>query len=177
MSAELAHHATGPGMHEVIMGINTAVVIAIIYVAGKKGILEGIRGRSKEISEKLFRAKNELEKAKSEIEEARREMASLAQSKANLLKEVEEEGRRLSASLIEEAQHNADKIIADAQLTAANEVVLATKSLQQSLVKKSVEEAFQIVNKSEAGLKNQIHDKLVERFVAEVSAHGATNGR
>ena len=180
MSSEALQHATGPGMHEVIMAINIGVVIAIVIVAGRKGILEGLKTRSKDIADKLFKAKNELEKAKAEIEKSRLEVAALAQTKAKLLKEVEEEGRRLSAALIEEAQQSAERIISDAQLTAANEVSIASKNLQQTLVKKAADEALALVAKSEgsaSGLRSQIHEKLIERFIAETAHQGVANGR
>lgn len=170
MSAEVVEHI-GPGLKEIYALANILVVAAIIYFGARKGIAASLRDRSESIAKKLSETKNELARIKLEVEKARQDFAGLAQTKSQILNQVENEGRLLSAQLVQEAQKTAEKILTDAKQTAQNEFQQASQKLREKLVSEAVRQSADLVRaeKNETGnLRERIHERLFDKFLTEV---------
>jgi F0F1-type ATP synthase membrane subunit b/b' len=180
LSAETVHVASGPGMHEIISLLNLAVIAVIVFVAARKGIKQSLLDRSADISKNLIQAGLDLKRMQEEIDRARGELTNITHAKEKLLTETRTQGEKFSKQLIADAEQSAKRIIVDAQSAAKNEISGAAKQLKQVLVKRAVEESFQLVSDASSdsqSLRTQIHNRLIERFISETPKLRSHNGR
>ncbi len=179
MAAEQIHHAVGPGLQEFFAGVNLLVVIAIVVVAGRKGIAASLKDRSTNIQKRLVDAKAELEKMKLEAEAVKRDIANIEVEKRKIIDGVSQEGKKLSDSLVREAKSTAERILADARLAAESELRSATEKLKFRLVSEAIGQSADMIKEGGADSKDiqaRIHERLFQKFLDEVPAQIESSG-
>ena len=171
MSAEVLHHASGPGFDDLIKLVNLAVVGAIIYFGAGKGIVAGIKARAELISKKIVDAKIELERITHETDRARREIAEISKTKEKFVAEIRDEGLKVYAAIVQDAKTTAARILADAKLAADNEVTSAVAKVRAELVSKSLQKALLLSSDPSAlDLRHKLHERLLDRFVTQLQS-------
>jgi F0F1-type ATP synthase membrane subunit b/b' len=166
-------HVTGPGLQEAVALINLAVVIAIVYFAGRRGIKAAVAQRSTDISKNLTTAREELIAVEARLAKAKSEYNDLAAKKRDVIESVRLEGERVAKQILEETKKSADQILADAELSAKSEVSFAAKKIRANLVEQTFTQTLNQLEGSTAKAheqKTEIHDKLFEKFVTEIPA-------
>ena len=165
------HHVGGPGLPEVVAFLNLAVVVAIIYFAGRRGIKASVAQRSLDIAKNLTVARDELLAVEARLKKAKHEYSALDAKKREVIESVRTEGERVAKQILEETQKSADQILSDAELSAKSEIRNAAKKIRSSLVEQTFTQALSQLQGSTASAessKSEIHDKLFEKFVAEI---------
>lgn len=183
-AAETAHHVAGPGLQEFFAGVNLLIVIAIIVIAGRKGIVAGLKDRSASIQKRLVDAKAELERMQLEAARAKKDLANIEIEKRKIIDGVSQEGRKLADSIVREAVSAAERILSDAKLAAAGELRSAGEKLKAKLVSSAIQQSIDMVQaggKDSDEIRNRIHERLFQKFVEELPANFArgsevTNG-
>lgn len=178
MAAEV-HHVSGPGLPELVALVNLVVVVALIYVFGKRGIKSAIAQRSTDVATKLTNAREELARVEARLKKAKAEFNDLNAKKREVLESVRNEADRIAKQISEETRQNADQILSDAELSAKSEVRHAAKKIRANLVEQTFSQTLAQLEGSTAkahGQKTEIHDRLFEKFVSEIPVQLKTAG-
>lgn len=161
----------GPGVKELFVFINLAVVVAIIYFAGRKSISAAIKGNSKSVEDKLASTKKELALITQNLKTAAENLAQIEEKKAQLLSEIKEQGEKLKQDMVEDARKSAANIMKTAKLASENELRQASSLLRQKVVKEAMAQVKAALNEDVA---RKAHVKLVEEFSEGGHANGQT---
>jgi F-type H+-transporting ATPase subunit b len=171
--AETAHHATSHwSVSEWYALAHVAIVASIVVLAGKAGIRSALKGRQADLSKKLVDTKRELKELQKQIETSRLEISQIENTKATLIAGVEDEGRKLKEKLLFEAEATAKRILEDARLAQENELKDVQSKIRHEIVSASIERGLEKLKedqKNNGELGRQIHKKLVDKFVSDVS--------
>lgn len=165
-------YASGPGMHEVLLLVNLAVVVAVVYVAGRKGIMASLKSRSEDLRKKLFESKEQLKIVNENMAQVKSQLDDFEKTKAQMLSEMKQEAEHVRAKILEEASLSASKILEDAKLAAKNEVRGAASDLKQDLIDATIVETQKLL-RGDASKKAALHDKLVSDLKEQIE--GARN--
>lgn len=158
--------AMSPGLEELFILCHFLILAGVIYFASKKGVLASLQSRHDAVRKRLVDSKHELDQTRHEIEKVRLELNQLEATKNRIVKETEEEGRKFSERLVQEAHVNAQRILADAKTSAEQEVRAAGDQLRQQLLREAVKQARTVLQGD--GLK-QAHETLVNKFLDDMS--------
>lgn len=168
-------HVMGPGVMEAIKLANIVIVGIILYLAAGKAIREAIQARAESIAQKITGSKKELEKIQSELSAAKNEFARLSEMKNQILNQVRQEGERMAASIIQDAQSVANRIVSDAKIAAGDEARVAAQKLREKIVEESIQRSVKMLSESgSAGAAT--HEKMVNKFLAGMG-EGSSSSR
>lgn len=160
-------YSSGPGMHEVLLLVNLAVLVGVVYVAGRKGIMESLKTRSEDIRKKLFESKEQLKIVNENMAQVKSQLDDFEKTKAQMLDDMKKEAEHVRAKILEEASLSATKILDDAKLAAKNEVRGAASDLKQDLIDETLLETQKLLN-SDASKKSAVHDKLLNDLTSQI---------
>jgi F-type H+-transporting ATPase subunit b len=145
--------------------VNFGILMAILIKALKKPLGNFLKNRRTRVREAL----EEAERAKAE---AQRKMQDYEKRLARIDEEIEEirhalrgEGEREKARIIHDAEQMAEKIRAQAQATAQQEIQVAQQVLREEVADLAVKLAEEILKK---GMSKADQKKLVEEYVAQM---------
>jgi len=168
--------AHGPGLPELFALANFLVVVAIVYFAGKKGIVAALKARKENISQGLIVAARDLENMRHEIAKAKKDLSGLEAAKKSFVEELSREGQQTYNKILQEAETAAARIVADAKLAANNEVHEASQKIRGELVSAALARVVTLVN-TESGPESQrrVHEKFFEDFLGDLKNKGLDN--
>ena len=147
--------------------VNFALMALILHRLLHKPLLAALDARARRVQESIDKSRQ----ADQLLQEMRQRYASeldLAQRQAHDLVEqgtrtAEQQRQEILAAAREEAQ----QIITRAQAQAQRELELGELALRQQIVDLSIAAASQVIGQS---LDQQAHHRLIEEFIAQVSA-------
>ena len=147
--------------------VNFAILFGIVVWALKKADVKGMLANR---SESIAKALNEAEQSKSAAEkkfaEYNAKLASANQEIAEIQAAIRKEGLAEKERIVAEAQTSAARIIEQAQKTAEQEVLKARMELRQEAARLSVQLAEQTLKeKIEANDQNRLVDEYLTKVV------------
>ena len=174
MAAGVEGAHSGPGIHELVVLANLAVVFFIVYFGARKGILGALKSRSEGVAQKLNESKQELAKVAQALDAAKAEFKSFENTRNRMIAEMRSEAEHVSRGILEEATVTADRILQDAKLAAKNEARSAVSGLMTELVRAAMAETQNIITQSK-DQQSSLHKQFFEGLTNDVK--GAANGR
>ncbi len=144
---------------------NVCLFLYILWRAGGKKLITSLASRRGDIAAELESLAQKQRDAEEQLAELQQRISGLDAERAAILEESRRQGEAVKASLIAAAEVEAQRIRAQAQLTAANE----DKSMVDDLRARMADEIVQHV---EAALKTRLtgkmHAKLIDRALKRV---------
>jgi F-type H+-transporting ATPase subunit b len=140
------------------------VVLLIQRLAGKR-IKEFFTGRSYQIKAELDDLEVRKTEAEKKLREVERAIANLDKEREEILEGFKREGEKLKAAIVANAEANAQKIKAQAEVSAAQEAKLAVDAMKAEMAEKIVEAAEKLFREK---LTKADHEKLVEDYLTKV---------
>ena len=161
----MEHHEVlaTPGVHELFSLINLLVLLLIVVFFGRTAILQMFKTRSQKLRDELVVAREELGRITTEIQTARMGLDQIEQEKAQLLKNVEAEARALGDKLVADAQASAARIMEDSSRAVEAEFAESKNRLREEIltsVTTKVKEEF-----AQESSRQRLHEKLIESFL------------
>lgn len=145
--------------------VNFIIFIGIIYKFAGKKIAEIFGGRRKQIETQLAELADRREDAEKKLAEVEKNIANIEQEREAILAEFRAQGESLKASIIEAAQQSAEKITAQAKLTAEQEGRAAILEVRAEVAEMVVEAAERLLAEK---LSAEEHDKLINDSLTKV---------
>jgi F0F1-type ATP synthase membrane subunit b/b' len=171
---EGVHHATGPGIHELVVFANLFVVFLIVWFGARKGILAGLKSRADGVEQKLNESKQELAKVAQALDAAKADLKNFENTRNRMIAEMRSEAEHVSRVILDEATVTADRILADAKLSAKNEARGAASGLKNELINAALAETQSLIAQSK-DQQSSLHKQFFEGLNNDVK--GAANGR
>jgi len=145
--------------------INFIIFIAIIYKFAGKGIAGFFRGRREQIETQLNDFSARREEAEKRLRGVEQSIANIEKERAQILADFRSQGEALKASIIAKAHEAAEKIKAQAEMTAAQERKAAQEKIRAEMAEMIVEAAEKILAEK---LTADDHEKLISEYLTKV---------
>lgn len=130
-----------------------------------KPIRQGLAGRREGIQKALTEAQKAREEAEARFAEYDQKLAKAAAEVETIYAEIRHEGELEGQKIVANAREMAEKIKAEAQKSAANEVARARAELRREAAQMAVAIAEDLLKK---GFTPQDHDRLVNEYMQKV---------
>lgn len=141
-----------------------ALVGCIIYFAGS-GIKNSLKTRADELAAEIKAAQNAHAEAKLLLDEYEAKIAQLDEERAELLSKYRSQGEEERARLIEEGQHEAERIARDAERNLNNELIVMRRKIERELVERSLERAEELITQK---INITDHNRLTQNYLSEL---------
>lgn len=145
--------------------INFIIFIALIWKFGGKTIANTFGGRRKNIETQLTELEDRKKNAAAKLADVEKGITNIEAERAQILAEFTKQGETLKASIIENAQISAEKIMEQAKMTAASERAAALKGIR-------AEVAELVIDAAEKALLGKLtadeHNKLINDYLTKV---------
>ncbi len=145
--------------------VNFALVAAIVYkLAGKKA-KDFFASRTESIKKELETIEKRKEEAEKNLRDVEKRIANLEEERNRILKQAEEEGKKIKEMIIAKAKEEAELIKKQAQAKISQE-------LKEELDNIKLELADQIIQSAEKILLSRLGDKdqqkLIDKYLTKV---------
>jgi F-type H+-transporting ATPase subunit b len=140
------------------------LVGGIIYFAGS-GIKSSLKTRADELAAEIKAAQSAHEEAKQLLDEYEAKIAQLDEERSELLSKYRSQGEEERARLIEEGQHEAERIARDAERNLNNELTMMRRKIERELVERSLERAEELITKK---INITDHNRLTQNYLSEL---------
>jgi F-type H+-transporting ATPase subunit b len=145
--------------------INIALFIGFItYLWGKK-IVGFFKDRSQSIAAEISSLEERKKAAEQSLADVERRIANLEQERQAIIADYTAQGETLKAAAIQEAEKVAAQIIAQAKVTAQNEIKAAVDAMRAEMADKVVEATEKLIVKKLSAPK---HTSLVDQYLTKV---------
>lgn len=172
-AAEAAHEAAGHGaehhydwMNLIFRVVNFAIFLGIIYMAAGKKIAEFFRSRREGIETELSDLSTRKETAVAKLSKVEASIADLEAEKARILASAREQGERMKAEIVAEAETKAAQITELAKKTAENESRQALAAIREEVAEMVAAAAEKMVTDKLSSKEEQ--EKLIDKYVTKV---------
>jgi F-type H+-transporting ATPase subunit b len=161
-----AHGGHGPNWKDFgLRVVNFIIFAGIIYKFAGKKIAEIFGGRRKQIETQLADLAERREDAEKKLAEVEKNIANIEQEREAILAEFRAQGETLKASIIEGAKESAEKITAQAKLTAEQERRTAVQDVRAEVAELVVDAAERLLAEK---LSADEHNKLINDSLTKV---------
>lgn len=145
--------------------INFAAVLAVVVWFGGKKIANTFRSRRQGIENQLADLEERKASAQKRLAEVERSIANLETERAGILADYRAQGEALKASIVKAAESHAERIKAQALVSAEQEAKMAMDALRVQMADKIIEAAQDLLTKK---LTPEVQDKLVDDALGKV---------
>jgi F-type H+-transporting ATPase subunit b len=145
--------------------ITFGAVVFILYKAAGSRMKEFFTGRSYQIKSELDDLEARKIEAEKQLRDVERSIANLDKEREEILNGFKREGEKLKAAIVANAEANAQKIKAQAEVSAAQEAKLAVEAMKAEMAEKIVEAAEKLLKEK---LSKADHEKLVGDYLTKV---------
>jgi F-type H+-transporting ATPase subunit b len=162
------------GMTLVWQGLNLLILIGVIVYFGRGPIRDFFAGRRREIGDNLDRAAALLGEAEAKVRDWERRMTQLDAEVGEIRRSTRERAEAESQRILADAEASAARIRSDATTAVEQEVRRARASLRAEATQLAVDLAADLLrqNVGEADRK-----RLVDEFIAQVESAPAASAR
>ncbi len=144
---------------------NFAMFIAVIWYAAGGKIKAALTGRSQKISTELSELERAKDQAAKHLKEVEAQIINLDKERQAILASYKAQGEALKSEIIVKAEKTARQLIAQAKVTAQNEVDKIMEDMRAEM-------AEEIVAATEKLLRERLdakeHDKLINKSLTKV---------
>jgi F-type H+-transporting ATPase subunit b len=152
-------HGT-PWLDLVWKAINLAVLVAILYWAGRKAVGQGLGAMARSVGAVWAGGRKLAEDAQSDLAAQREKMEQLKRGLAGMVSEARADAERERQRLVAEAQERSDKLRLQTEQQIVQAVARARMELRQALAAETVRLAEQL-------LAQRINSEQRRRLVAQ----------
>ncbi|MFW5489257.1 MAG: F0F1 ATP synthase subunit B [Desulfovibrio sp.] len=145
--------------------INFVLFLGIIWYAAGKKIKELFTGRQDKIRNELADLDSRRKEAEGKLSEVEQNIANLNKEREAILEQSREQGERLKAAIIKEAEAKAVQIKAQAETAIQTERKVALEGIREEIADMIVEATEEILRKK---LKAAEQQKLVDKYIKRV---------
>ncbi|UIJ39474.1 F0F1 ATP synthase subunit B [Desulfobaculum bizertense] len=146
--------------------VNFILFAGIIWKFAGSKIVDTLSGRRKNIETQLVDLAERREEAEKQLAEVETSIANIKQEREAIVAEFQAQGEKLKASIIEEANQSAEKILAQAKLSADQERRAAVKQVRAEVAELVVEAAEELLTKKlNAKEQTKLIDDSLKRVV------------
>ncbi|MCL1915716.1 MAG: ATP synthase F0 subunit B [Desulfovibrionaceae bacterium] len=139
--------------------------IALIWLAAGDRVKGFLNGRSERIAAELANLEKAKVQASRRLKEVEAKIVNLDKERQALLIAYKAQGEALKSEIIVKAEKNARQIIAQAKLTAQNEVDKAMQDMRSEIAEEIFSTAESLLRKK---LDGQAHEKLMDKSLSKV---------
>ena len=144
---------------------NSGLVFTLLWYFGWPALASMISDRKKRIEHDIDESGRQKANAEQLYEEAMQKTANLPEEKAQIRKSYEASAKAECEQIREEAQLQAERMVADANDSFELQASLARRNFERDLMNKAIEKAREDITKrlaSDVGLR----DKLIDQSIA-----------
>jgi F-type H+-transporting ATPase subunit b len=145
--------------------ITFGIVVFLLYKLAGGRAKEFFTGRSYQIKAELDDLEVRKVEAEKQLREVERSIANLDKEREEILDGFKQEGEKLKAAIIASAEAGAQKIKAQAEVSAAQEAKLAMEQVKADMAEKIVQAAEKLLKEK---LSKADHEKLVGDYLTKV---------
>ena len=165
-----ADGASGSGRKiwdNIMLWVNFGILVFLFIRFARKPLMDFLHSTRNKIREDLDKVKESLNGAKTIRDEEIAKTKDLESLLEDVRKSILDMGKREKEEIIRQGQAAAEKMIQEAREYAAHRVALAKKKLSDDMVDRAITIAEKGLRE---GLSNEDHDKLIDRFVQDLSS-------
>ncbi|MCL1890345.1 MAG: ATP synthase F0 subunit B [Desulfovibrionaceae bacterium] len=158
----------GTGSQRVDFGfrmLTFILFIALIWLAAGNMIKGFLNRRSEGIAAELANLEKAKAQASRRLKEVEAKIVNLDKERQALLNAYKAQGEALKSEIIVKAEKNARQIIAQAKLTAQNEVDKAMQDIRAEIAEEIFSAAESLLRKK---LDGPVHEKLMDKSLSKV---------
>ena len=145
--------------------ITFVLVVLLLYKVAGSRAKEFFTGRSYQIKAELDDLEARKIEAEKQLREVERAIANLDREREEILSGFKREGEKLKAAIVANAEASAQKIKAQAEVSAAQEAKLAVEEMKAEMAEKIVQAAEKLLKEK---LTKADHEKLVGDYLTKV---------
>lgn len=144
---------------------NFILFAGLLYKFGAKKIAEFFGGRRKQIETQLHDLDERKQKAEKRLAEVEKSIANMQAERATIIADFRAQGEALKAAIVEKAEKDAEKIRAQAEVSATQERVYKLRELRAEIADLVVEAAEKILSEK---LTADEQAKLIDKYLTKV---------
>lgn len=145
--------------------MNFVVLMAILFFLLRKPISQTFADRIRGIKDQLQELEAKKKEAEMELARYSENLAQLDSEAAKVVAEYIKQGNEAKSRILEEAEHAAEKLEAQAKKNIEHEFEQARSKLQEEIIEKALSKAEEII-KTKITTNDQ--DRLVEEYLEKV---------
>ncbi|WP_051272672.1 F0F1 ATP synthase subunit B family protein [Fundidesulfovibrio putealis] len=149
----------------ILRTINFALVVGVVWWVGGKKIASTFSGRKLGIENQLADLEERKVSAQKRLSDVEGSIANLESERAQILADYKAQGEALKLSIVKAAEEQAERIKAQALLSAEQEAKMAMNALRVEMADKIIEAAQDMLAKK---LTADVQDKLVDDALGKV---------
>ena len=151
----------------IMLWVNFGILVFLFIRFARKPLMDFLHSTRNKIREDLDKVKESLNGAKTRRDEEIAKTKDLESLLEDIRKSILDMGKREKEEIIRQGEAAAEKMILEAREYAAHRVALAKKKLSDDMVDRAITIAEKGLIK---GLSKEDHDKLIDRFVQDLSS-------
>lgn len=145
--------------------VNFAFFLGIIYYFFGKKIIGFFKGRTESIAAELASLEQRKADAGQNLADIEMRIANLEAERQRIIADYTAQGEVLRASIIDQAERQAEQIAAQAKVTAENEIKAAIEAMRAEVADTIIEATEQLIAKK---LTATEHTKLIDKYLTKV---------
>lgn len=145
--------------------VNFALFLGVIYYFFGKKILAFFKNRTEGIAAGLASLEQRKADARQSLADVERRIADLEAERQRIIADYTAQGEVMRASIIEQAERQAEQITTQAKVTADNEIKSAIEAMRAELADTIIEATEQLIAKK---LTATEHTKLIDKYLTKV---------
>ena len=159
------HDEPANWMNFLLRSVNFAIVVALVWRFAGKKIASTFSGRRQTIENQLVDLDERKAAAEKRLADVEASIASLETERAQILAEYRAQGEAMKVGIIAAANAQAERITAQAEVSARLEAKVAVDTLRAEMADKIIEAAQALLV---AKLDDKMRDKLVDDALGKV---------
>lgn len=148
--------------------ITFAIVVGVIIKLAAKPLKEFFAGRSYQIENELKDLDVRKAEAEKRLKDVEKGIANLAQEREKVLAEFRQQGEKVKEMIVAKALESAQKIKAQAEISAVQEHKLAIEKIKADMADMIAQAAEKILQDK---LSRDDHERLVNEYLTKVVLH------
>jgi F-type H+-transporting ATPase subunit b len=148
--------------------ITFAIVVGVIVKLAAKPLKEFFASRSYQIENELKDLDTRKTDAEKKLKEVEKSIVNLAQEREQVLAEFRQQGEQIKEAIVTKALESAQKIKAQAEVSAAQEHKLAIEKIKADMAEMITQAAEKILQEK---LSREDHERLVNEYLTKVVLH------
>ncbi len=148
--------------------MNFIIFFGVLFFLLRKPLKQNLADRRNNIQKELEELETQKASARQELEGLTQRIARMKEEKEAILAEYRAEGEKEKQKIIDNAQKTAARLLEQTQVTIQQEIQKANQTLRQEIAESAVRMAEEILRKN---ITDNDHKVLIGEYLAKVVTH------